>query len=495
MANSINRRDVVTGLAATGAGFGLASCSGAVGSAKTNASGKPNIIFIMADDLGYADLSCYGRREYKTPNIDSLAEQGLRFTNGYANSAVCSATRTGLITGRYQYRFPIGLEEPLALAPVGLEPDVLTMPSELKKLGYETSLVGKWHLGMLPDYGPLRSGYDHFYGIRTGGVDYYTHESVGFKDFWDGDVPAEDVGYLTELLGDRAVEQIDTFSKTEAPFFLSLHFTSPHWPWEGSDEEGRSESARLDSSPGLVPILHYDGGNMETYAAMVKSLDDQVGRVLAALRQHGLEDDTIIVFTSDNGGERFSDNWPFTGQKSELLEGGIRVPMIVKWPGRVEAGSENDTPIMSMDWMPTFLAEAGYSQNEVDFDGVNLLPLFEGGQLAERPLFWRYKNHAQKAVRLGKWKYLKIAGNEFLFDVVADPLERGNLKQRFPEVFEDLKSRYEDWNTQMLPYTAANFSGGASGAQLADHYGVEKGILDAENMDELNQMLGESSIP
>ncbi len=194
---------------------------------------RPNIIFILADDLGYADLSCYGRPDFQTPNIDRLASQGMKFTQAYANSAVCSATRTALITGRYQDRLRVGLEEPLA-GPgwqVGLPPSQPTLPSLLKKAGYGTTLVGKWHLGWLPDYGPLKSGYDHFFGFRGGAVDYFTHKpGVGpmvEEDLWDQDAQIHEVGYLTQLLGDRAVSVINDYASKQTPFFLSLHFNAP----------------------------------------------------------------------------------------------------------------------------------------------------------------------------------------------------------------------------------------------------------------------------
>ncbi len=481
MSHIFDRRSVVRGLGAGvgAATLGLGACSKSDARQTRLPKGPPNIIFIMADDLGYADLSCYGRRDYSTPHVDSLAKDGLKYTHGYSNSAVCSATRLGLITGKYQYRFPAGLEEPIAINHIGIDPDVPTMPSELKRLGYETALIGKWHLGQLPDYGPLKSGYDHFFGHRSGAVDYYTHSSVGQYDLWDGEVTAEQSGYVTELIGNRAVEQIEQFAKRESPFFLSLHFTAPHWPWQAGGARGKQESDRLAQMEHPLAIVHYDGGDMDTYAKMVISMDDQVGRVLKALKDHDLDQNTIIVFTSDNGGERFSDNWPFTGQKSELLEGGIRVPVIIKWPGKIDPGSESDVPIVSMDWMPTLLAISNASHS-IEFDGVNIMDTFVGNPLAERPLYWRFNSHDQKAVRMGKWKYLSISGNEFLFDIVADPRERGNLKRRHPEVFESLKARYETWNAQMLPYRPANFSGSIAGADQADHYGVLSGALGAE---------------
>ncbi len=373
---SISRRTVL-GAAATAALLGNQS-------ARASKQGsQPNILFIMADDLGYADLSCYGRRDYKTPALDALARQGMRFTHGYANSAVCSATRTALMTGRYQYRLPVGLEEPLAMRPLGLEPSEPTMPSRLREAGYTTSLIGKWHLGSPPTYSPNKSGYDHFWGIRGGGVDYFTHSMGGRKDLWDNDVPVDQAGYLTDLLADRAIKQLGENAKGGKPFFMSLHFTAPHWPWEGPGEQAEAERLAREKNP--LSIMHYDGGSMKTYAEMVTRMDFQIGRILAELKRLGLAQNTIIVFTSDNGGERFSDTYPLSGRKSELLEGGIRVPTIVRWPGKVKPGSVSAEQVITMDWMPTLLAAAGVAGPEAKpSDGMDIRAALSGGALPER---------------------------------------------------------------------------------------------------------------
>jgi arylsulfatase A-like enzyme len=435
---------------------------------------QPNILFIMADDLGYADLSCYGRQDYETPALDRLAREGMRFTHAYANSAVCTATRVAFMTGRYQYRLPIGLEEPLQGRPIGLPPEHPTLPSLLRQHGYHTSLVGKWHLGELPDYCPLRSGFDQFWGIRGGGVDYFTHRHLGRNDLWDGSENIERTGYLTELLAERAIEVIAQRAGEGKPFFLNLNFTAPHWPWEAPNESGRAESARLAAKDDPMPIIHWDGGDMATYAAMMHSLDKACGAVIEALAVNGLADDTIVVFTSDNGGERFSDNWPFNGRKTELLEGGLRVPAIVRWPGVTPAGAQSDALAMTMDWLPTFLAAAGGAPDAAfPSDGIDLLPALEASGLPERALFFRLSNHDQRAARRGRHKYLRIAGNEFLFDVVADPMERANLKDRQPQRFAALLGDWDRWNRTMLPPDPAAGRHGFTGAQLAEYFGVD----------------------
>lgn len=456
--------------------------AGALGAAAVAAAGtpalahtsgrKPNVLFIMADDLGYADLSCYGRRDYKTPVLDRLAAQGMKFTHAYANSAVCTATRVALITGRYQYRLPVGLHEPLGAGDVGLpsSDEQPNMPSLMRDAGYRTSLIGKWHMGGLPKYGPLKSGYDEFWGLRGGGVDYFRHGFNGNVDLWDGDTKVDEVGYTTDLLADATIRTLERRARDKQPFFISLHFTAPHWPWEGPDELGRSESDHIAQSNDPAAFMHYDGGTLATYAAMMKSLDSNIGRVLSRLAELGMERDTIVVFTSDNGGERFSDTWPFTGKKTELLEGGIRVPVIVRWPGVVMPGTESTEQIMSMDWLPTFVAAGGGRQSEAfPSDGVDLAPALLGGGLPERTLFWRFKNKNQKAARRGSYKYLSINGNEFLFDVVRDPLERANLKNRLPEIFADLKGAFHSWDAEMLHDPNAP-SFGVSPALQADHF-------------------------
>jgi len=447
----------------------------ALASAVENAVGQsvskpPNILFIMADDLGYADVACYGRPDIRTPNLDGLAARGVRFLQAYANSAVCSATRTALITGRYQYRLPIGLEEPLAGRDVGLPPGHPTLPSLLKRAGYGTTLVGKWHLGLLPKFGPLQSGYDHFWGFRGGAVDYYTH-AYRKDDLWDDDVPVHQMGYLTDLLGSRAVDAVNGYAKSGQPFLLSLHFNAPHWPWEAPGDE--AESSRLASAPSL---MDFDGGTQKTYQRMVQEMDLQIGRVLEALNATGLAENTIVVFTSDNGGERFADTWPFTGRKTELLEGGLRIPAIISWPARIPRGQTTDQVAITMDWMPTLLSAAGVAHDPAfPPDGVNLLPVLTAEAPGiTRKLFWRYKANAQRAARDGDYKYLKILDNTFLFDVAEDPMERANLKVRHKDIYDRIVGEWNDWNRTMLPETDESYTENFTGDQLADHIGTPK---------------------
>jgi arylsulfatase A-like enzyme len=428
---------------------------------------RPNIVFILADDLGYADVSCYGRPDLSTPNIDRLAATGVRFLQAYANSAVCTATRVALITGRYQYRLRVGLEEPLATTAlgVGLPAAEPTLPSLLRNAGYGTTLVGKWHLGALPQFGPLQSGYDHFYGFRGGAVDYYSHHGTDQKDdLWDEDVAIHQSGYLTDLLGSRAVNVVNGYAKSDQPFFLSLHFNAPHWPWEAPGDEAESDRIKATT------LFHYDGGTQKTYQRMIAQMDLQIGRVLAALEANRMRDDTIVVFTSDNGGERFADTWPFTGRKTELLEGGLRIPAIVSWPARLPTGRTTEQVAISMDWLPTLVAAAnGATDASRPSDGINLLPhLIDPASTARRTLFWRFKANAQRAARDGDYKFLKILDNTFLFNVVDDPMERANLKERRADVYERLEAAWYEWNAGMLPEVDESNTGNLTGDKTAD---------------------------
>ncbi|MBW8879719.1 MAG: sulfatase-like hydrolase/transferase, partial [Acidobacteria bacterium] len=253
---------------------------------------RSNFIFILADDLGYADLGCYGGRTPCSPNVDRLAATGLRFTDGYANSPVCSPTRFALATGRWQYRLRGGADEPIASrsareSPVlGLPPEHPTLASLLRDAGYATALIGKWHLGFAPRFGPLKSGYMEFFGPMSGGVDYFTHcDSSGRHDLYDGEAEVQRAGYLTDLISARAADFIRRQGK--APFLLSLHYTAPHWPWETREDE--AEARRISS------IVHTDGGSLTTYLTMIRQMDEGIGRVLEALAAIGAERDTLIV--------------------------------------------------------------------------------------------------------------------------------------------------------------------------------------------------------
>ncbi|MGC3982855.1 MAG: sulfatase-like hydrolase/transferase [Steroidobacteraceae bacterium] len=418
------------------------------------AARKPNVIFILADDMGYGDLSCYGRREYETPNINKLAKQGVRLTQAYSNSSVCTPTRVAFTTGRYQQRLPVGLEEPLAASKtigtrVGLPPEHPTIASLLQGNGYRTALIGKWHLGYLPKYSPLKSGYQEFFGIMSGGVDYFTHKDTsGEPDLFEDEVPVERVGYLTDLITERAVGYLRQRANDKSPFYLSLFYTAPHWPWEGPEDEAASKA--------LKSLQHRDGGSLLTYAEMVTRLDAGIGRVLAQLERSGLDDNTLVVFGSDNGGERFSYLWPFSGQKGDLWEGGVRVPAIARWPGVLPRNQVSEQVAITMDWTATFLSATGTAPHaSYPLDGIDLLPILTGKQsLQSRQLAWRMKGQGgQAALRDANLKYLRIGNTDYLFDVLADPRERANLAELRPQDLVRLKQSYAKWEADVLPYT------------------------------------------
>ncbi len=452
---AVGRREFVAGALAG------ALLAGTPNTALAAPNERPNVLFILADDLGWGDLSCYGRPDYRTPNLDSLARQGLRFTNAYSASPVCTPTRCAFITGRYPARATVGLEEPIIertqlgerVKTVGLAPEHPTIGSLLKGNGYDTALVGKWHLGYLPEYGPNRHGFEEFFGILSGAGDFFTHrDAAGAPDLYEDLVPVERVGYMTDLLTERAIQYITRPRKR--PFYLSLHYTAPHWPWEGPEDEQLSRTLKKGYE-GFTA-----GGSLKVYASMMKSLDDGIGRVLKALRGAQLERNTLVIFTSDNGGERFSYNWPFTGKKFDLREGGIRVPAIVRWPGVAPANRATEQVAVTMDWTTTILSATGTKADpDYPLDGGDLLPFIRGTRsVYERTLFWRTRR--QDAARGGKWKYLREGKDEFLFDLTVDEREQADLKGENPDTLRRLRAEFQKWQSQVLPYPK---SGDAAG--------------------------------
>ena len=418
---------------------------------------RPNILFILADDLGYGDLSCYGRPDYQTPNLDHLAAEGVRLVNAYSAAPVCTPTRCAFITGRYPARTRVGLEEPLTersalgekALTLGLPSEHPTVASLLKKSGFDTALIGKWHLGYLPNFGPTQSGFDEFFGNMSGAVDFFTHKDMtGNLDFYEGKIPVERVGYVTQMLTERAVDYIKRRRRgtTDRPFYLSLHYTAPHWPWEGPDDEPVSRKL------GLGYNAFVSGGSLKTYAAMMKSLDDGIGKVLGALAESGLSRDTLVIFTSDNGGERFSYNWPFAGEKFSLWEGGIRVPAVVRWPGVVQPGQVSRQAAITMDWTATILA-AGQAKADANYplDGIDLLPRIKSRDQAATPRTFFWRNSNQSAVLKDQWKYLHDGTREYLFNLSTDQRERANFREENPSMFQELKREFQTWESTVLP--------------------------------------------
>ena len=423
---------------------------------------RPNIVFIVADDLGYADLGCYGGRDASfgpvSPVLDGLAAQGLKLTQGYSNSPVCSPTRFALMTGRYQYRLRGAAEEPInsksrGSTTLGLPPEHPTLPSLLRDAGYRTALMGKWHLGYPPAFGPLRSGYDEFFGPMSGGVDYFTHcSSTGQHDLYLNDAEQQEGGYLTDLITDHGLDFVRRMAggaRSGTPFFLSLHYTAPHWPWETRDDEALAQEVKGN-------LFHLHGGNIDTYRRMIHHMDEGIGRLMDLLRAEGLERDTLVVFTSDNGGERFSDNWPLVGGKMDLTEGGIRVPWIAHWPAVIAPGSTSTQTCMTMDWSATMLDAAGApAAASHPLDGRSLMPLLRDATWHdEQPLFWRMNHRGQRAMRHGPWKYLRVDGHDYLFNLEGDERERANLAPIAPERLAAMVQAWEAWEATMPPIPA-----------------------------------------
>ena len=430
---------------------------------------RPNFVFVLADDLGYADLGCYGGRSKCSPVLDRMARQGLRFTQGYANSSVCSPTRFALMTGRWQHRLRGGADEPIRSnargnPSLGLPPSHPTLPSLLRDAGYATALVGKWHLGYPPHFGPLKSGYQEFFGMLSGGMDYFSHrDTAGVHDLFENETEIHRKGYLTDLISEKAVSFIKR--KKKQPFFLSVHYNAPHWPWLARKDA--AESKRIAQVPSK--IFHFDGGSLATYRQMIQHMDEGIGKILAVLKENKIERNTIVVFTSDNGGERFSDTWPLVGKKMDLLEGGIRVPYIVRWPAQVKAGGVTAQQAITMDWVATFLDVAGVSPDpRYPLDGKSLLHVLQRPQKTfDRDLFWKMLFRNQKAMRSGDWKYLSVEGDEFLFNLAKDERERANYGKREPQRLAALRAKYQAWEDALPKHPDATYSVPASKADLA----------------------------
>ncbi len=395
----------------------------------------------MADDMGYADLSCYGRKDYSTPNLDKLSTQGMKFMNAYSVAPVCTPTRVGFMTGRYPARLPVGLREPLVMnakdSAVGLNYDQYTLPMMLRDAGYETALIGKWHLGFQPEFSPNKNGFDYFFGFHSGAMDYISHggEKKG-TDLYENNKPIRVQGYLTNMFREKVIEFLRR--PHAKPFFLSITFNAPHWPWQGPTDKAYPDTMQMTA-----------GGSKEIYAVMMKELDDAVGAILKEVEKNN-PNNTVVFFTSDNGGEKFSDMGNLAGKKMLLWEGGIRVPAFVRWPGKIKPGI-TDQPVITLDWTATIASIAGAKPKNA-FDGKDLLPFLTGKEKeSDRTFYWRtFQRTKQNAIREGNWKYLKDEKGEYLFDLSSDPGEKNNLKEQQPAKFEVLKEKYEKWESTVL---------------------------------------------
>ena len=408
-------------------------------------SQRPNIIYIMSDDMGYGDLSSYGRKDYTTPNLDKLASQGIKFINAYSAAPLCTPTRAAFMTGRYSAKTPVGLIEPLTASKkdsaFGLTSEYPSIATLIKAGGYETALIGKWHLGCLPQHSPVKNGFDYFFGIHSGAADYISHKGNGkVHDLYENDSPVYSEGYLTDLFGEKAISFIR--QKHNRPFFLVLNFNAPHWPWQGPEDKPYDDTVDFRS-----------GGSATVYAAMVKSMDENIGKVIKTLDDLGLSNQTLVIFTNDNGGERYSDNGGLSKAKASLWEGGIRVPAFVRWTGKIAAGTTTQQIAVTMDWTATILSAAdAKADNNFPLDGVDLMPVLTAEKKSiDRTIYWRtFQRGNQKAIRMGEWKYLQDEKEEYLFNLNTDKGEKNNLKEKQPALFMKLKKAYADWEKTVL---------------------------------------------
>jgi arylsulfatase A-like enzyme len=424
------------------------------------ADAKPNIIVILADDLGYADLGCQGSKEVVSPQIDSIAANGVRLTAGYVSAPQCCPSRAGLITGRYQNRFGFEANWPAsAHAWAGLPAGERTIADHLKAAGYVTGMIGKWHLGDRNAQRPCQRGFDETFWHPNGGV-LFPDKKTGFiSNLYRGSNPVQVAEYSTDAFGRQAVEFIERHQRT--PFFLYLAFVPPHWPMQAKPEH-------------LAQFAHIPDLHRRTMLGMMASLDENVGRVLAKLRETKLEENTLVFFLSDNGGptgrarpqpdadfeygQNTSKNDPCRGVKGDLLEGGIRVPFMVQWKGRIPAGKTYDQPVISLDILPTALAAAGVEpQAGWRLDGTNLLPFLTGGTpgTPHATLYWRFRfppaQPAQHrwAVRQGDWKLVKNGREPVsLYNLASDIGETKNLADEQPGRVAAMKAAYDQWDAQ-----------------------------------------------
>lgn len=431
---------------------------------------RPNVVLILMDDLGYGDIPSYGATDMKTPNLDRLAREGVRLTDAYANGPVCSPTRAALISGRYQQRS--GIEWVLADLPEdrerGLPVTGTSLPALLDRAGYVTGLVGKWHLGYKTEFAPNAQGFTEFFGFRGAALDFYSHRrGSGTPDLYENTTPTTSARYLTDEFSQRAVDFIERHAAR--PFFLEVAYNAPHWPFEAPDL-APNDPRRQVPHPELQDDRRIwqmpDDKSPATradYVRMVERADAGIGNILAALDRHGLAANTLVIFTSDNGGEWLSRNAPFFHRKNSLWEGGIRVPLILRWPARLPAGKVSEQPAITMDLNASVLAASGATfPDGYRPDGIDLIPVLAGDATGtERQLFWRLArpDRQQKAVRAGQWKLLIDSGQYFLFDLKADPTERNDLSAQHPELVTKLKALLANWE-QDVDRSAASLASG-----------------------------------
>lgn len=404
----------------------------------------PNILFIMTDDVGYGDIGSYGAPDIRTPNIDQMARDGTRFSDFYSNGPTCTPTRAGFITGRYQQRY--GLEIPLPSPPAdgrGLPATGSSLPQLLKNAGYNTGLIGKWHLGYAADQSPAAHGFDYFFGFKSGYIDYYQHTNgLGEEDLWENDAIISEEGYMTDLITQRSIAFIK--DNTAAPFFLSVQYNAAHWPYQRPD----MPSTAADHAAHVQPHME-NTGTREDYAAMLERADEGIGMILQALDDAGLTSNTLVIFTNDNGGEWLSRTAPLFNRKGTVWEGGIRVPAIFKWPGVIPAGQLTSQVGITMDITATLLA-VGRARvpATLELEGINLLPIITNASPAVgRTLFWR--TQTEKAVRSGDIKLVMQSGRAYVYDIKQDIGERNDLTSMRQADARRLRALLDEWEAEV----------------------------------------------
>jgi arylsulfatase A len=426
------------------------------------AAGRPNIVFILADDMGYGDLGCMGCRDIATPNIDRIAKEGVLMTDFYSNAPVCTPTRAGFMLGRWQQRvgieFAFGyqveqmkkvdgewVKEP-DMHGLGLPLNEVTLAQRLKQSGYVTGAFGKWHLGFKDEYNPVNRGFDEYFGELLGHADFYRHKYYdGTQALRDGLKPVEMNGrYFTDLVNERATAFVKKHARGEKPFFLYVPHLAVHAPFQ---PPGAPETPMVTKETMLQ-------GSRAIYKAMLERVDLGVGMILKELEAAGVADNTLVVFSSDNGGERWASNAPLFHHKATLWEGGIRVPCLMRWPGKIPEGVKSRQAAITMDLSATFLTAAGGElPADKPFDGVDLMPFLAGkAPPMERSFFWRMQrsNRTMKAMRQGQWKYVNDGNTmDLLFDLETDIGERKNLNFERPDLVAALKARLAAWEAEM----------------------------------------------
>jgi len=410
-----------------------------------NETVRPNIILIMADDLGYGDIGCYGNEKIKTPNIDALAQGGMKFTDYHSNGPVCSPTRTALLTGRYQQR--AGIEGVIyANGPTrqtGMALKEVTFAEVLKNRGYATGIFGKWHLGYNVEFNPARQGFDEFRGYVSGNVDYHSHlDGAGIEDWWKNLEKVPEEGYCTDLITKHGIDFIERHK--DEPFCLYLPHESVHSPYQGRNDppERLPEGKKTKKGKGQ--------GIAGAYKEMIEAMDEGIGRIVETVKRLGLEHKTFIFFCSDNGATKNGSNGALAGYKGSLWEGGHRVPAVAYWPGKITPGKVTDQTALGMDLFATMASVAGAElQAGLKLDGVDLLPmLLDNRQLPQRTLFWRYLK--ERAVRKGPWKLLVQGKNVRLFNLGQDLGEKKNLAQAEPGTVKALEDELAAWESDVL---------------------------------------------